>query len=135
MGFLGPQWSTNPCQVHLLPSANRPPHDGFFNVPNLRLLQLWTRMCRNERLGFNDCQTTTSQAGTTSYPENKTRLSEEKLKGRARGSRGQATRACRKFPYPHKRHEEAGGAGGRGGPASWADGRRGGREEEDGGGR
>merc|ERR1711865_821388 len=94
------------CQVHLLPSANRPPHDGFFNVPNLRLLQLWTRMCRNERLGFNDCQTTTSQAGTTSYPENKTRLSEEKLKGRARGSRGQATRACRKFPYPHKRQAE-----------------------------
>eukprot|EP00964_Phaeocystis_antarctica_P121465 scaffold85130_cov78-Phaeocystis_antarctica.AAC.3 len=34
-----------------------------------------------------------------------------------------------------RRHEEAGGAGGRGSPAGWADSRRGGREEEDGGGR
>ena len=33
------------------------------------------------------------------------------------------------------RHEEAVGAGGRGGPAGWADSRRGGREEEEGGGR
>merc|ERR1712086_336587 len=103
--ILGSSWSTNPLSSPP-PPLRRPPHDGFFNVPNLRLLQLWTRMCRNERLGFNDCQTTTSQAGTTSYPENKARLSEEKLKGRARGSRGQATRACRKFPYPHKQQAE-----------------------------